>query len=539
MKKLLPIITVILFTIPSIFPLFQAGYFPMHDDTQVARVVEMGRALLEGQFPVRWVSNLGYGYGYPIFNFYGPLPYYFGGFLYAVGVPALVATKLMMGIGVVVPAITLYCVLTAFLGWQAGLISSVLYLYAPYHAVQIYVRGAVGEYWTLIFWPLVLYGVLRQQIVIGSFGLAGAILSHTLMGFVTVIFTAVGIATHWIIMKRIRTRHIVMVLMGLGLSSFFWLPALLEMAYTSVSGQVSETANFRDHFVCISQLWSSLWGYGGSAIGCVDGMSFMLGKVHILLSFVSVVTWLFVGTKMNNAVVATGAMLGLVGIVFATKISEGIWNILPGFSYLQYPWRFLSIAGLGLSIIGGSGIALVRHKRTQSVVAIFLALCVIILNGKWFTPQYTYEKSNREFESDKEIRFRVSKISDEYLPLQVVRPATESEAMFDTIQRDDGVAVSVLEESATLGRYMVESPNASSIVIRKAYFPGWRYRINNRVIKPKIEGGLPTFPISAGQSFIELAFADTPVRAVGNALSVMSILLLGVLVYDKQRQAKR
>jgi uncharacterized membrane protein len=60
--------------------LFADGFYPMHDDTQVSRVVVMGRALIHGQFPVRWVSDLGYGYGYPLFNFYGPLPYYVGGF---------------------------------------------------------------------------------------------------------------------------------------------------------------------------------------------------------------------------------------------------------------------------------------------------------------------------------------------------------------------------------------------------------------------------------------------------------------------------
>src|SRR3990167_1872112 len=94
------IIAVLLLSLWVIKPLFVNGFFPMHDDTQVARVFEMGKALRDGMFPVRWVPDLGYGYGYPIFNFYAPLSYYFGGFLTLLGFDALLATKIMMAVGI-------------------------------------------------------------------------------------------------------------------------------------------------------------------------------------------------------------------------------------------------------------------------------------------------------------------------------------------------------------------------------------------------------------------------------------------------------
>src|SRR5437870_2917084 len=94
------LIAVLTLSIFSIFPLFHSGFFPMHDDTQVARVYEMGKALHDGMFPVRWVQDLGYGYGYPIFNFYSPLPYYIGGFLNLFGLDALLATKMTFIIGI-------------------------------------------------------------------------------------------------------------------------------------------------------------------------------------------------------------------------------------------------------------------------------------------------------------------------------------------------------------------------------------------------------------------------------------------------------
>lgn len=519
MKRLLPIFFLLLTSIPVIQSLFHPGYFPMHDDTQVARVIEMGRALSEGQFPVRMVRDLGYGYGYPIFNFYGPLPYYFGGLLYAFGVPALTATKIMFGVGAILPALTLYWALLGF-GWQTALVSSLFYLYAPYHAVQIYVRGSVGEYWILIFWPLILGAILRKNFVLAGIAIAGAILSHTLMGYVTVIALLLGFTFRPLVL-------------GLGLSAFFWLPALAEMGYTSVSGQVSATAHYADHFVCPEQLWSSLWGFGGSAPGCIDGMSFMMGKALILLAALGVALWVLRSPKKGAALLSVGATLGLVGVFMTLPYSEFLWRVVPGFPYLQYPWRFLSVAGFGFSLLGGVILLGIKKNAYQFIAAIFVSTFILVMNMKWFVPQYTYSASSKAFEDPKDLRFRVSKISDEYLPSALPRPKEESATAFDTIEGRK------IEETATIARYVVESTAASEIVVRKAYFPGWRYWINNQEVIPRIEGGLPVFALEPGQSVIELAFTDTPIRTIGNMVSLVSLLMLGWKLYDNQRKAKR
>ena len=157
MKRVLLVLIILFLSYVTVKPLFVSGFFPMHDDTQVGRVVAMGKALRTGQFPVRWVADLGYGYGYPIFNFYGPLPYYFGGSLYALGFQGLFATKVMMVAGIVLAGVTMFVLSSSVFGLYGGLLSGMLYVYAPYHAVQLYVRGSVGELWAYGFLPLVLY----------------------------------------------------------------------------------------------------------------------------------------------------------------------------------------------------------------------------------------------------------------------------------------------------------------------------------------------------------------------------------------------
>ena len=108
LKKYWGLVFVVLFSLFSILPFLSQGFFPMHDDTQVVRVYEMGKSLKDGMFPVRWVTDLGYGYGYPIFNFYAPLAYYVGGFFNVLGIDALVSTKAMMVLGIVFSGIFMY-----------------------------------------------------------------------------------------------------------------------------------------------------------------------------------------------------------------------------------------------------------------------------------------------------------------------------------------------------------------------------------------------------------------------------------------------
>src|SRR3989344_1329333 len=74
----LPLITIIFFALLAAKGLIGEGYFNMHDDLQMMRQLEMEKCFLDLQIPCRWVPDMGYGYGYPLFNYYPPLPYLIG-----------------------------------------------------------------------------------------------------------------------------------------------------------------------------------------------------------------------------------------------------------------------------------------------------------------------------------------------------------------------------------------------------------------------------------------------------------------------------
>lgn len=194
-KTLFSILFVILLSFWAIRPLFVSGFFLMHDDTQPARAHQMAKALSFGQFPVRWVPDLGYGFGYPIFNFYAPLPYYIGGAFHLLGFDLLSATKLMFVFGILLAGVGMYFLVRELAGETAGIVCSVLYMYAPYHAVNIYVRGAVGEFYAYGFLPFLLLGTYMivkncnlKGVVIASISFSCILLSHNILGMITLYF---------------------------------------------------------------------------------------------------------------------------------------------------------------------------------------------------------------------------------------------------------------------------------------------------------------------------------------------------------------
>ena len=450
------IILVLLLSFWTIKPFFIPGFFPMHDDTQVARVFEMGKMLSKGVFLVRWVPDLGYGYGYPIFNFYAPLAYYFGGFINLLGFDALIATKIMIIVGILLSGVFMYLLAKEFWGKVGGVLSGLFYVYAPYHALDIYVRGDVAEFWAYAFIPLMFYGLYKvfdsprrspsvtsevgscwKWILVGSLGYAGVILSHNLTAMMITPFLLIAILLNCYIVpkgkKLLILYHSSLILfLGLAVSAFYWIPALVEMKNTNVLSQIGGGADFRDHFVCLSQLWDSAWGFGGSTKGCIDGMSFTIGKLHVIGSLIALVLmFLMMKNKSYNnyKYYILFAFAGLViSIFFTLEASKFLWQTIPQMAFFQYPWRFLILASFFSSFIAGSvAYLLTQFKIRPYLTAIVLIFLLLLFNIKLFNPQTILSKTAEDYTNERALKWVASKTSDEFLPPDFNKPKSERE----------------------------------------------------------------------------------------------------------------
>lgn len=443
-KRNFGLILVLLLSFWAIKPFFISGFFPTHDNVQVARVFEMGKVLKSGIFPVRVVPDLGYGYGYPIFNFYAPLAYYIGGVFILLGFDALLATKIMMALGVVLAGVFMYFLTREFFGELGGLVSGLFYLYAPYHAVDIYVRGDVAEFWAYAFIPLAFLGIYKKNILLGSIGFAAIVLSHNLTAMMVTPFLLIAILLNcYIAFKNkkflILNPSSLILLLGLALSAFYWLPALLELKDTNVLSQIGGGADFRDHFVCLQQLWSSPWGFGGSTKSCIDGLSFMIGKLHIFSVFSSILILIYLKFKHKNLndiyYLSIFAILGFfISVFLMLETSRFVWQTIPAMAFFQYPWRFLILASFFSSFLSGFAILFLKKTAANShfntlmyCSTVILVFFLLFFNLKFFVPQTIFPVNSSDFTNERALKWTASKISDEYLPPRFKKPKSEKE----------------------------------------------------------------------------------------------------------------
>lgn len=545
MKRYWGLLLVLLLSFWAIAPFFQPGFFPIHDNTQIVRVQQMSQALQEGQFPVRWVGDLGYGFGYPIFNFYAPLAYYIGAFFNLIGFNVLLATKLMFVVGILLSGISMYFLAREFWGEVGGILSALFYVYAPYHAIDIYVRGAVGEFWAMAFLPLVFYGLYKliqkkkwPWVVISSLAYAAVILSHNLTAIITVLFVFLIGLVLFIFSKKKKELVInclLFIVLALGLSAFYWLPALSEMNLTKVFGQIGGGADWRDHFVFLDQLWASPWGFGGSASGRLDGMSFMIGKIHIIFTAFSLLTaaWFWKERKKKAFFsLLISLSLFILSVFFTNQLSSFIWKRIPFLAFIQYPWRFLIITTFAASFIAGSA-AMWFKKNTRFVYlgggVIILAL--LFFNIKYFKPQVYFNVSAADYVSEENIKWQTSKISDEYLPRDFPIPQNKNEVAWEKVAILEGEAkIKDLVLKSHQYVFDIEVETETEVLVNTAYFPEWKILVNDQEKDFVVENGKMKFSLQPGNYHVFVHLESTSVRIITNLISLISWLVLIGLV---------
>lgn len=565
----------------SIKPVFISGIFPIHDDTQVARVYEMTKALKDGMFPVRWVSNLGYGYGYPIFNFYAPLAYYAGALFQFIGFDSLFATKLMMVFGFILSAISMFFLAKEFWGKMGGLISGLFYLYAPYHAVNLYVRGDVAEFWAYGFIPVVFLGIYKIYsllyinvnnelntklktkyikltwlwVAITAMGYSAIILSHNLSALMVTPFLLVEISIFvWFFIKKKNysaIRYMIYALLiGILLSAFYWLPALSEMRFTNVQSQIGGAADYRLHFVCLNQLWDSPWGFGGSTPGCHDGISFRVGKLHIVLMILIAITLPFIwreNGKQRNVILISFVLL-FFSIFLTLQSSKFIWDSVPLMKYFQYPWRFLLLISFFSSFIVGSFLWIIKnvsksYDRYLSIaVSILIVLIMSITYNKLFIPQTIYGKTTQDYTSEKALKWTISKISDEYMPRGFMKPTHENDISQERVSfytAGEDLQYRLLVNKTQETSFIVNSNLQTQLSINIAPFPAWKLTRNNEEYSAQITPKGYFVILPRGTNYIRFFFAQTPIEKAGNILSLIGTILLIIGIISSAIPLKR
>ncbi len=528
--------------IPTFWALTRPGYFPMHDDIQGMRVLQMHKCVLDFQLPCRWVPDMGYGYGYPQFNYYAPLPYYFmEGFVIA-GNPILDTVKVGFAASLILSAYSMYLLASYVWGKKGGFISAIFYSYAPYRAVDIYVRGAMGEAWAFVFLPLVLLFSLRildgkKAVLPFALSVAGLLLSHNISIVMFAPFCVLFVFT----LRRFNIdslkRLSVGAFWGLSLSAFFVFPAFLEKNLVHVDTILAGYFNFLAHFVGIRQLlFSTHWGYGSSSLGPLDGMSLSVGLWHWAVPALSLLVLLLLKKYSELRLALIFVIFGGLALLLIHPRSQIIWNNLDILSFVQFPWRFLMVAVLFFSLAAGSvGVLLARYSKLIILSLLFL---LILFNASYFFPKAYVDIDDRaRFSGNNWMLQQTISIFD-YLPKSAKFPPS-SEAPDKPFATEGEVTIVDGLKGTNWQRWNVIVHSGESEIAFPLYnFPTWEAKIDGKKAEVFESGdlGLVTLEVSNGVHEVSLVLRDTLVRTSANVATILALLAIPVVLYNNKKK---
>src|SRR3990167_387619 len=204
MKK--HIVLIIVLSLLALWPFFKKGYFETHDgDWIIIRFSAFHQTLAAGQIPVRFVDRLNNNYGYPVFNFLYPLPFYLAEVPKLLGFGFVDSIKIIFVASTFASAFAMYWALIQIFTKWAAFAGAIVYIFTPYRFVDLYVRGSLGEIVAFIFPPLILGAIFKiakgQKIFlpITAFLISFLILSHNV---IAVIFLPFLLVVSLIIIKK-------------------------------------------------------------------------------------------------------------------------------------------------------------------------------------------------------------------------------------------------------------------------------------------------------------------------------------------------
>lgn len=537
------------------------NFFQVHDYLHAARAAEMARAIQDGQLPPRWSENFNYGYGMPLFEFYGPLPSYMGAVLYFLGFSPVMNVKIMMLTIVGFGMWGAFKLGRYLYGYWPGVLTAAIFTLAPYKSLNVLIRGALNETAGLNALPWVMLGSMmildrsKHGKIITIIGLTVLFLSHNITTLI-----ALPISLFWILItgflrqKNGELKQYLMRLielaktyaLSLAISAFYLFPAFLEKDLTQVSELITtKYFQYHLHFLYIRQFFDSSWGYGGSEWGPDDKISFFLGWGQWFVILLSVIYLIKAGIKLLKgskkphhirADIYSGTLnLSLIGValLMTTFKSSWVWTNLSLLEFVQFPWRFLGVVLLFISVLTGW---LFNQAPSRWKPLLFVLILIgSIMNAQYFKPEkYLDETKGLYFYESDRIKDELSGALPDYTPAQIHPEIwrTPSDENIFTCNFEEACPFTseVILDISHQKLVNIErvAPGEHQVELSIANYPGWIVELDGQEISTySSEKGLLTFnltDVSDGKHLVGARLGQTDVRRYSDLVSGLAIL---------------
>jgi hypothetical protein len=524
------------------------------------------RGLAAGRIYPRWDDATHSGYGAPTTSFYPPGAYYITSAVYFLTRDwrwVWVGFYWLASFG---SAAAIYRYARQTMARGASIVAAAVYVFAPYHLINQYQRGAMAEFLSFVWTPLLLLFAerllgesSRQKAWLSAAGLAtsfGAFLwSHPPAAYQFLLVFGSGFAV-WAI-KRGEWRKLLVVgfalLFGSMIAAAYFYPAMLEQhlvnaddvertwpyhtSYVYDFGQTRYDHVNNPFFVRIDRIWA------------FNAVVILLASATLLIFKRSVEgrrseyrlqpEWFgnraFPPEGSTPNVVWLWAAAGGLAIFLMTKYSAPIGRLIPKIETGVFSWRMLMLASLAAALLAGAGAqtaidAAVERRKLRliwcaSTAALIVAGAIAMSARQVAWPMWR----GQSFAPNPE----------HYNYATLPRGAPRDVPQMDLAQLASGQGrLTINRWTPEQRELVVELEEPAQLQFRTFNFAGWTASVDGRKVEIK-EGAVKNIVIDlpVGEHWVALEFRSTPVRRAGNWGTVLSFaLLVSMILVAKRRK---
>jgi hypothetical protein len=550
----------------ALIPLTPSHFFASSDGLyHIYRAMEVHRCLQSGVWICRWMPDQFLGYGTPLLNLYSPAVYYVIAAFHMLGLGWVNATKASMAVFMIFSGVAAFGYATDFLSRRAALLAAVVYVYVPYHLVNAYYRGDLPEFFAMGWFPAILWafgriarpGPLRGRlpyVVAAAFCYAGLVLTHNLSAY---IYTGILILycaflllrglveRRWGLLGAIKPASLLLgaTLLAYALTAYLSLPAIFEKHLIQLEGLLY--VSHADHFPTLQQIMpNAVIHIYGIIFPESPEYAYKMGLVQVALGGLGALVALLFYRRFPfraRGEAAISVFVFAVSFWFARPESLWAWDRIPLLPFAQFPWRFLLLMALPTSILTGFLVD-VFAERWRRYVAPALVIFTLLTNTLGLRPIMA-NAVDGEIDLAESTRFELmyhllgTTVAGEYIPMWVrEKPFISPEALAIVLglpspavhvpTSDPNIRVERLEKGSDHQVYRAVAPRPGRVVLNTVYFPGWKATIDGDPAEIEITDpeGLIAVQVPAGDHRIGLVFEDTPIRTLGEQVSLAALL---------------
>lgn len=513
--------------------------------THLANIAMFFKSMKGGELHVTWTDGFA-NYGMPIGLIAQQTTSYLGAAVNFITNNIVMSYNTVVFIGAFLSVLFFYLFLRLYVKPVSAFVGAAFFHLAPYRIINVYIRGALPEFFASIFLPLLLIGIyflfhnkeLKGFLLI-TISTAFMILTHPMMiiiyafvYFPYLLFCGNG-KNHYL---RSIFLFVIAYGIGIGLTGYYSIPLLSEVKYFYygldrnhfVPGQFMSMANFFD------PRW--FYFYKGDIFTRGHFIQSGLPEILTVIGGLGVTLYaLFKRKKDAFNISALSVFISLGLIFFMTWFATPFFQKINVLSSIQHQWRLFSAFIFLPPII----LAYMVNRFDSKILAIgLIALICIFRFPELYGKNYVVYPESHYFFYKENLHGNIMNT--------IWTGPTQTYPMEDKksaiIEGKGTITPEYIGNS--LRKYRISGETNTRIVDYTFYFPGWRAYVDGKETTIQFQDpayrGVITYDVPKGDHTVLVKFTNTKSRWLGLGLSTLSLFFFaGGIMVMKNAKSRR